>query len=60
MTKDEFKKLFTEIVNKLGLESEILIDDENISFPKGKWSSDETEKILTTISDYIKHGKNSH
>lgn len=60
MTDAEFIELFTEIVKKLGLESEILIDEDIISFPVGKWSKEETEKIIYTISDYIKHGKNSH
>jgi hypothetical protein len=60
MTDAEFVELFTEIVKKLGLESDILIDEETISFPVGKWRPEETEKILYTISDYIKHGKNSH
>jgi len=60
MTNDEFIKLFKEALRKLNLETEIKINEKEVVFPVGKWSSDETEKILTTISDYIKHGKNSH
>lgn len=60
MTDDEFIQLFTEIVNKLGLESDISIEEDMIGFPVGKWSREETERILSTISDYVKYGKNSH
>jgi hypothetical protein len=60
MTDAEFVELFTEIVKKLGLESDILIEEDRIGFPVGKWSREETERILSTISDYVQYGKNSH
>jgi ATP-dependent RNA circularization protein (DNA/RNA ligase family) len=56
----EFIKRFNEIIKKLNLEKKIKVDEDGVQITLGEWNPEETDEIIATLSDYVKHGKSSH
>lgn len=56
----EFIKRFNEIIKKLNLEEKIKVDEHGVQITLGEWNPEETEEIIATLSDYVKHGKSNH
>ena len=56
----EFIKRLNEIIKKLNLEKKVKVDEDGVQITLGELNREETEEIIATLSDYVKHGKSNH
>ena len=61
MTKDEFIESFKEALERLGLESEVIVTrtgttDNSVQFSiPQSWGAEKTEKVFNTVREYMQN-----
>lgn len=66
LTKDEFIELFKQALERLGLESEVIVTktgttDNSVQFSIPlSWGAEKTEKVFNTVREYMHDREKMH